>query len=200
MPVFNHAYEPKCKRITIHLNGQRRKIKLAIGDKKISKKKAKQAAAANFIHSLDAGHLQELARVAKLEGIQMVPVHDSYACLAPRATRFKEIIGDAFNTLHEPGIALINVLLSAKSDLPPPLTLPRLPEWGSLDIITLIKNKIYQRPRLGCVCAGSAMFHSPVPCPLLQIARALWRQLARLSRRRQGKRVAADEFYVSAAL
>jgi hypothetical protein len=40
--------------------------------------------------------------------------------------------------------------------------------------ITLIKSRMYQRPRLGCVGAGSAMFHSPVFCSLLRIVRALW--------------------------
>ena len=47
--------------------------------------------------------------------------------------------------------------------------------------ITLISNRTYQRPRLGCVVLAPPCVCSPVRCSLLQIARALRLQLARLS-------------------
>jgi DNA-directed RNA polymerase, mitochondrial len=142
-PVFNHAYKPICKIIPVYLNSQRRRVKLAIGDdtNKPNRKKAKQAAAANFIHSLDAAHLQNLARVANLEGIQMVTVHDSFACLAPHAARFNELIRDTFFMLHRPGFSLLNVLASAANDLPDGVALPtEAPKWGGLDISEIRKS------------------------------------------------------------
>jgi hypothetical protein len=71
--------------------------------------------------------------------------------------------------------------------------------------ITLIKNKMYQRPRLGCVCAGSAMCLLPkVFTPRSHARRRKSRGLCRCNLpvyRGGGKRsVAADEFYKPAAL
>ena len=47
---------------------------------------------ANFVHSMDATHLAKTMLAAAAEGIDMLTVHDCFACTAPNARRMREII------------------------------------------------------------------------------------------------------------
>jgi DNA-directed RNA polymerase len=111
-----------------------------IGDKKdIWKTKVANSAAANFVHSVDATHLQAVAIEAARAGIEMVCVHDCFGCLAPRARRFKTIIPLQFVYLHRRNL-LAEVLESAQKDLPKKTKLPRLPETGNLKLEDVLLN------------------------------------------------------------
>ena len=46
----------------------------------------------NFIHSLDVAHLVRVACAAKAANIEMLPLHDCYAALAPDASALHRII------------------------------------------------------------------------------------------------------------
>jgi DNA-directed RNA polymerase len=70
---------------------------------------------------------------AQAEGIEMLAIHDCFACIAPHAKRFNEIIRNEFIELHKH--PLLNDLLErAKHDLPKSAKLPRLPKMGNLDL------------------------------------------------------------------
>jgi DNA-directed RNA polymerase len=137
MPVLNLAYEPDVKGFAGRLpNGRRKWVNLAIDDKdEIDKNAAIRRAAPNFVHALEAAHLQMVAyEAAHLKGMAMASVHDCYACLASRAAPFNEIIRDRFVALHERFFVLRNIWLSARQDLPPDIKLPPLPPSGKLDL------------------------------------------------------------------
>ena len=86
LPFINRYHEPKIKIISVSLKGRRRRVKLAVGDKPgIAKKKATNAVTANFVHSIDAAHLQLVALAADREGINLVTVHDCFGATAPKA-------------------------------------------------------------------------------------------------------------------
>jgi len=118
LQVINLYHKPLKKTISVNLNGRRRDVNFVIGDKKdIWKTKAANSAAANFVHSVDATHLQAVAIEAAKAGIEMVCVHDCFGCLAPRAWRFKTIIPLQFAYLHRHNL-LADVFEAAQKDLP----------------------------------------------------------------------------------
>jgi hypothetical protein len=86
------------------------------------------AASPNFIHFLDATHLMLTVLAANKEGIDILPVHDSYSCLAPRAARLGRIIRAQMAMLH--AVDPLRTLRDANVDDP---NLYPLPERGNLD-------------------------------------------------------------------
>jgi DNA-directed RNA polymerase, mitochondrial len=133
LPVINRYHPPKIARISVSLNGRRRRVKLVTGDKEgIAKKKAVNAVTANFVHSVDAALLQMVALAAAKEGICMVSVHDCFGTIPSRAGRLGNIIREQFVRLHKRHNLLNEVRESAKRDLriePPPA-----PETGNAEI------------------------------------------------------------------
>jgi Autographiviridae RNA polymerase len=93
-PVSNRYQRPRTKRVPLIWYGDVYKPKIAVGAlPKINKRKVLDAAAPNFVHSLDAAHLIRVVLGAQSEGIiNVLTVHDCFACLAPQATRFNQII------------------------------------------------------------------------------------------------------------
>jgi DNA-directed RNA polymerase len=135
MPIINCYHQPKKERIPISINGRRRRMNLITGDKDaISKVDAKDAVTANFVHSVDAAHLQLVALAAAKENIGMASVHDCYGFLAPNAGRGNEIIREQFVRLHKRHNLLNEVRESARRDLPKRTELPPLPEIGDLEL------------------------------------------------------------------
>ena len=134
MPVINRYHEPEIKIIPVSLKGRRRRVKLAVGDKPaIAKKKATNAVTANFVHSIDAAHLQFVALAADREGINLVTVHDCFGATAPQAARLNEIIREEFVRLHKRHNLLIAVREAARRDLRVK-ELPPIPAIGSAEI------------------------------------------------------------------
>jgi DNA-directed RNA polymerase len=116
-------------------------VKLVVGDKKeVWKDKAKDAVTANFVHSVDATHLQFVELVCADEGIDLAVVHDCFGCLAPRARRLKEIIPEQYIHLHKHHNLLAGVWSSARRILPQRVKLPPPPEIGDLEIEQVIKS------------------------------------------------------------
>jgi hypothetical protein len=93
-PWSNHYYEPNVERVYLIENGVEVKHKVADGETtKIKKRKARNSAAPNLVHSLDAAHLALTVVQAVRDGItNILAVHDSYVCLAPQAIEFNKII------------------------------------------------------------------------------------------------------------
>jgi DNA-directed RNA polymerase len=101
-PVSNRYQKPNY--IIVECNSGTVRVKHKIADgctDEIRKKKALNSAAPNFVHSLDAAHLVKTVNAAVSEGItDLLTVHDSYACLAPQATRFHEIITEQLHEMY----------------------------------------------------------------------------------------------------
>jgi DNA-directed RNA polymerase, mitochondrial len=134
LPVINRYHEPEIKIIPVSLKGRRRRTKLVVGDKPgIAKKKATNAVTANFVHSVDAAHLQFVALAADREGINLVTVHDCFGATASKAARLNEIIREEFIRLHKQHNSLVGVREIAKRDLRVK-ELPPVPAIGSAEI------------------------------------------------------------------
>lgn len=98
-PVCNRYQKPNYK--TVYLPGG---IEHEVADgclPIIREKKARNAAAPNFVHSLDAAHLIRTVNAAVSERIiNVLCVHDAYCCLAPQAQRFNTIIRRELGVMH----------------------------------------------------------------------------------------------------
>ena len=117
LAVINIYQPAKVKNLSVVVNGRKRSVKLTVGDKNgIDKKKTTNAATANFVHAVDAAHLQLIALAAAKEGIEMVSVHDCFGTIAPHAGRLNEIIRNQLIALHRRHNWLNNVWASAKGD------------------------------------------------------------------------------------
>jgi DNA-directed RNA polymerase, mitochondrial len=140
LPVINRYHEPEIEPIPVPLNARRRRFNFVVGHKEdIDAKKAANAVTANFVHSVDATHLQAVAIEAAAGGIDMVCVHDCFGCIAPHAWRLKLAIHVKFVQLHRHNL-LAEVLASAQATLPKNTKLPTLPETGSLKLEGMYSN------------------------------------------------------------
>ena len=94
---------------------------------KILDEKAQNGAAPNFVHSMDAAHLIRLVLASAEEGItDIATVHDSYACLAPHAKRFNQIIRTQLAILYQTYDPIRTLQDCNSSNVP-------APELGELD-------------------------------------------------------------------
>jgi DNA-directed RNA polymerase len=139
LPVINEYHDPEVKNISVKLKGRKRSLKFAVGDKpEISEKAAVKAATANYVHSVDACHLQMVALAAAEEGIKMVSVHDCFGTIAPHAARLKEIIPEQFVYLHKRHNLLASVYTWAKRVLGKDT--PDMPKIGNAEIEDILKS------------------------------------------------------------
>jgi len=135
MPIINCYHKPKKERIPVSINGRRRRMNVITGDLDvISAVDAKDAVTANFVHSVDAAHLQLVALAADEVKIGMMSVHDCFGTIAPHAGRLNEIIREQFVRLHKRHNLLNEVRESARRDLLKRAELPPLPEIGDLEL------------------------------------------------------------------
>src|SRR5262249_35027831 len=140
LPVINHYQKPKIVRVPTYLMGKLRRFNLVVGDTdEIDRSAARNAATANFVHSIDAAHMQMVANAAAMERIQMVGVHDCFGCIAPHAERFNQIIREQFVRLHTQYDLLGGVLDSVRRDLRT-YGLPAPPPKGTLDVREVLRS------------------------------------------------------------
>lgn len=66
----------------------------------VNKRKHKQAVCANFIHSLDAYHMRQIIRRVTLEGISVLPIHDSIVFDMYHTRIVKRIVAEEFNRMY----------------------------------------------------------------------------------------------------
>lgn len=105
--------------------------------------KAKNGIAANFVHSLDAAHLQRAVVLGAERGVtETLLVHDSFGCHAGLMEVFSQTVRDAFveqYEQHDPFQALYEESLK---HLPEHLaeTLPQPPTKGALDLQAVARS------------------------------------------------------------
>jgi DNA-directed RNA polymerase len=140
LPVFNRYHRPITRRIETRLRGRRRQTKFVVGEKPEPwRSKARDAVTANFVHSVDAAHLQMIALAATKAGIDMLCIHDCYGFIAPHAAKGNEIIRDQYIRLHRRNL-LNEVREATRRRVPKNVKLPPLPQIGDLDLELIRKS------------------------------------------------------------
>lgn len=86
--------------------------------------------APNFVHSMDAAHMQRCIRAAKAKGItNLMMIHDDYGTTADRTQELYELIRDEFVKMYEGCDPIAEI--AAQFDLE---GIPPVPEKGNLDL------------------------------------------------------------------
>jgi hypothetical protein len=132
-PARNEYHPPKIERISTTINGRRRQTNFVTGDKPGVAKNVATKITANFVHSIDACHLQMVALAAAKEHIPMVSIHDCFGCLAPHADRVNAIIREQFVVLHKRH----NLLNEIRQGMGYAIDLPPI---GNLEIEDILKS------------------------------------------------------------
>jgi DNA-directed RNA polymerase len=135
-PVINTYRESNIRNVDLNYGGIRSRYKVADGNlPKTRNVKMLNAAAPNFVHSLDATHLVLTILAANKDKPvpirDVIPVHDCMACLAPHAQRFGQIIREQLAMLYQ--IDPLRALREANVDDPSDPNVLPLPRRGSLD-------------------------------------------------------------------
>ncbi|MFM7027801.1 MAG: DNA-directed RNA polymerase [Chakrabartia sp.] len=142
MPILQEYKVPKGVRVDTHWGGQRLQMMLQVDTEVICAKSQSNAVAPNFVHSLDAAHLQAVALRAKREGIQYLAViHDSFGTHAANTGQLSRILRETFVEQYSDDI-LGNFYEQMKEQLGEELAakLPEPPKAGELDLSQILKS------------------------------------------------------------
>jgi hypothetical protein len=135
LPISNRYYVSNVETIYLFADGHDVKRRVADGETQEIHDKAVTSAAANYIHSMDAAHLMFVAIACAKERIDLLAVHDSYSCLAARATRLNEIIRAEMVGLYGYSDPLAELGLRNGGDAPP--------KSGDLDPFQILRSKYF---------------------------------------------------------
>src|SRR5262249_34499925 len=102
LPWANRYLKSNELRVPMHIQGRIWKPVIAEGyTQEIRRKKTKNSAAANLVHALDAAHLARTVNACKPAKIKSIgTIHDSFACLAPQAHKFHQILRREFLRMY----------------------------------------------------------------------------------------------------
>jgi hypothetical protein len=124
--VSSSYYKPKTRVVNCMSGGVRVQHTLAIGVGKIDRKQAISAAAANFVHSMDAAHLAKVVNAAAAEGIDLLTIHDSFSCLCSQAGRLLNILNQEFKLYRNNPLAELRAHNVSDPDDPDDHPMPTL--------------------------------------------------------------------------
>lgn len=109
----------------------RHRHNIVVGDTdEIDLKGAQRAVSANFVHSLDAAHLQ---RVVVAADFPLLTAHDCFAARAPDAAQLNYILRHEFEKMYTEHDPIAEILAIARRDLPG-VKLPFKPRKGKEDL------------------------------------------------------------------
>jgi len=112
---------------------------------KQSKRKATNGGAPNYVHSIDGfgGLLGHTMNLANKKGVQDVgSIHDTLLCLAADAPTMSVCVRKATVDLFSRDL-LSEFRTQVLTMLPPVVTLPEVPEYGSLDVTEVLSSEYY---------------------------------------------------------
>lgn len=140
-PVVQAYRNFKPVRVETNLNGKRVTMSLQEEQLTIDTSKSAAAIAPNFVHSMDATHLQLVAHTAKEEGITDIAlIHDSFGTYACDTPRFYGIIRETFVKMYETPV-FENFKAELEAQLGDDIKLPDLPTTGTLDPEDILESK-----------------------------------------------------------
>jgi DNA-directed RNA polymerase len=132
-PVINGHYFPNIEIADLELRGERVRYRVANGwESRIDVENALNAAAPNYVHSLDASHGARVVNAAAREGIASIAlIHDCFASPAPLVERLHQLVRREFYLLHAPD-QLAALRETALQDYLHHADIPDYGEWAVL--------------------------------------------------------------------
>jgi DNA-directed RNA polymerase, mitochondrial len=143
-PVLQEYRATEEHRVKLDAGGKLIRFTLSVQGDKLDARKQAQSIAPNFVHSLDAAHLQRTVVRAHELGIRsFAMVHDSYGTTAGNAQDLQELLRETFVEQYS-GNVLEDFANQLREKLPAKLAakIPPLPERGDLDLEG-VKSSLY---------------------------------------------------------
>jgi DNA-directed RNA polymerase, mitochondrial len=134
--VWQEYTKNDAQTVNLYINGRRIKFTLSVRGDKIDGAKQAQSIAPNFVHSLDASHLQRTVERCHAEGIRsFAMIHDSYGTTAGNAAALHAILRETFVEQYS-GNVLADFRSTIADQLSPEVAakLPPVPAMGDLDL------------------------------------------------------------------
>nr|WP_294850095.1 DNA-directed RNA polymerase [uncultured Sphingomonas sp.] len=136
LPILQEYKEQRGVELDTHWAGKRLRMVINVETEKLDARAQANGVAPNFVHSLDASHLQAVALRAKHEGIQhLAVIHDSFGTHAANTTKLSRILRETFVEQYS-GDVLGDLYNELKEQLGEELAeqLPKPPQAGTLDL------------------------------------------------------------------
>lgn len=136
LPILQEYRNQKGVRVNAFWGGQRLQLMIQADTEGLCSRSQVNGVAPNFVHSLDAAHLQAVALRGKLEGIRhLAVIHDSFGTHAADTGRLSRILRETFVEQYSQDV-LGSFYEEMKEQLGEELAakLPYPPKSGSLDL------------------------------------------------------------------
>ena len=136
LPILQEYKTQKGLRLDTHWAGQRLQMVINVETEELDARAQANGVAPNFVHSLDAAHLQAVALRSKEEGIQhLAVIHDSFGTHAANTGKLSRILRDTFVEQYSTEV-LADFHAELKEQLGEELAakLPEPPKAGTLDL------------------------------------------------------------------
>lgn len=139
--VYQDIKRVKEKRVSTVLLG-RTQISLQEPTDDIDKQRQRNGISPNFVHSMDAAHLNATILRAKEAGIESLAcIHDDYGTHACNSAKFARIIRECFVEQYQENVLL--KLHTELTDRHPGIELPLPPAYGDLDLNEVLNSKYF---------------------------------------------------------
>ena len=135
LPIQQAYMEYEIRDVRIRMLGKRMTMYNATPKGKIAKKEQGSGIAPNFIHSMDAAHLQLTTLNSSEKGIRhFAMIHDSYGTCAAQAGLLFQVVRESFVQMYSDHDVFENFLQDMQCYVSPRTKLPVPPEKGTLDL------------------------------------------------------------------
>lgn len=142
LPIQQAYMEESNERVQLRLGGSVRRwayITKTTGN--IDKKRQVGAIAPNFIHSLDACHLQLTVLNAHKVGVNhFALIHDSFGCPLSQASTMFKVIRESFLELYTKHDVLAEFTQQLEGYIEDDVDMPTIPDKGTLDLTSVLES------------------------------------------------------------
>lgn len=141
LPILQEYRAQKGSVVNVHWSGQRVQLMLNVDVAGLDRRAQTNGVAPNFVHSLDAAHLQAVALRCRDEGIaHLAVIHDSFGTHAADTERMGQILRETFVEQYSGDIlrGLYDELRQQLGDELAP-KLPEPPSMGDLDLSRVLR-------------------------------------------------------------
>lgn len=136
-PIGLWVIQPYAKASTSRVHTHRGTIHFNLPgvDTPLIRRRQVNAAAPNFIHSVDSSHLLMVAAECRRENIDIGTVHDSFWCPAPQVPQMRQIIAEQFVELHRRDLLMeFESHMRTQHERCDDLPMPKIGHWDVSDV------------------------------------------------------------------